>query len=187
MRIVVCQSGIDVAKDELVVSIDGARPFTRPNDPQGCFEVAQLVGAGGVVHLEATGGYERLVRRTLVEAGIRVALHNPLKVRRLAQAQGVRAKTDRVDAKVLSGVGCLLPQTKVKSLSRQHLADHSRAIDALKAHVCECKKRMAMPELDEFARQLYAQAIQATRALHRSTTVRESTRKGPGSARATKG
>lgn len=159
MNIVVAQTGIDVAKNELVVSINQAKPFAVPNTPQGCLDLIARLPQGGTVHLEASGGYERLVRRILVERGFSVAVHNPLKPRRMAQAQGTRAKTDPVDAKVLARSGHLLPQEKLKSNSRQQLADHSRAIDTLKATVAEYKLRLAMPELDPIAREILTASI----------------------------
>lgn len=160
MNIVTPQTGIDVAKDELVVSIQESKPFAIPNDEKHCLELASRLPKEGVVHLEASGGYERLVRRVLTEAGIKVLVHNPLKPRRLAQALGVKAKTDPVDAKVLSRSGALLPEGSVKSIIRQQLADHSRAIDTLRTQVGKFKKQMGMPELDSEAQKIYAGVIQ---------------------------
>lgn len=50
------------------------------------------------VGLEASGGYEREVLDTLQDAGFAIALFNPLRVRRFAEAKGRLAKNDRVDA-----------------------------------------------------------------------------------------
>lgn len=159
MNIVVPQIGIDVSKDELVVSIDEGKPLALANTTQACRELAELLSKDGVVHIEASGGYERLVHRTLSEAGIKVVLHNPLKPRRMAQAMGVKAKTDLVDARMLSKTGAMLPESSPKSTGRQQLTDHSRAIDAMRAHVSDCKKRMKTSELDSVARQLYADCV----------------------------
>jgi transposase len=159
LNIVIPQTGIDVAKDELVVSINQGKPFVVVNSTDGCRELVGLLPKVGVVHIEASGGYERLVQRTLCQAGIKVVLHNPLKPRRLAQALGVRAKTDPVDAKTLSRTGALLPEGSVKSLDRQQLADHSRAIEALRDHLGEYKRRSKIPELDPVARQLFVECI----------------------------
>lgn len=159
MDILTSQVGIDVSLDELVVSVDQNRPLLAPNTESGCDEVIRYIPVGSVVHLEATGGYERLIRRKLTEAGLKVVLHNPLKARRLAQSQGIKAKTDSVDAKVLSKSGQLLPERKVKSISRQELADHSRAIQTLKETIAGFRKRAGMPELDQSARDLYVACI----------------------------
>jgi transposase len=159
MDIVSPQIGIDIAKDELVVSIDQGKPFALPNTDKGCLELASRIPKNSTVHLEATGGYERLVRRILTEAGIKVVLHNPLKARRIAQGQGTKAKTDQVDAKGLSKNGALMPEKDIKSMTRQQLTDHSRAIDVLRDIVADHKKRMKMPELDAQARKIYAKSI----------------------------
>jgi transposase len=60
-------------------------------DPVGCLIV-----------LEATGGYERQVVADLLDAGYRVAVVNPKRVRDFARALGLVAKTDRLDARVLA-------------------------------------------------------------------------------------
>jgi transposase len=57
------------------------------------------------VVVEATGGYERALVTTLVEAGYRVAVVNPRYVRDFAKALGILAKTDRIDALVLARFG----------------------------------------------------------------------------------
>lgn len=58
----------------------------------------------GIV-LEATGGYERLAAQELRAAGLPVAVINPQQVREFARATGTRAKTDRLDARVLARFG----------------------------------------------------------------------------------
>ena len=159
MNIVDPQVGIDVSKLELMSSIDQAKPFALKNNLEGCMQLVSRLTAGAVVHIEATGGYERLVHRTLENNGFKVVLHNPLNTRRMAQAQGTRAKTDPVDAKALSRDGAKLPEGSLKPLELQRLADHSRAIDELQELVAGLKKRLSMPELDEQAAKMYQQAI----------------------------
>lgn len=58
-----------------------------------------------LVVLEATGGYERAVVTALDAAGIAVSVRNPMQIRRFAQSLGKRAKTDRLDAKLLAHYG----------------------------------------------------------------------------------
>lgn len=52
--------------------------------------------------MEATGGYERGLRKALLEAGFEVRLLNPLRVRLYARSLGRNAKNDKVDARVIS-------------------------------------------------------------------------------------
>ena len=51
---------------------------------------------------EPTGGYERLLATLLAEAGVLARRVHPNKVRAYARACGQQAKTDRLDAQVLS-------------------------------------------------------------------------------------
>jgi transposase len=55
-----------------------------------------------LVVVEATGGYERLLVKSLLKAKVPVARVNPLRVRRFAQSRGILAKTDTLDAAVLA-------------------------------------------------------------------------------------
>ena len=54
---------------------------------------------------EATGGYEQALVQALQKADIPVSVLNPAHVRAAAQAQGQRAKTDRIDAAMLTDYG----------------------------------------------------------------------------------
>jgi transposase len=62
---------------------------------------APLIG----VVLEATGGLETPVASALAAAGLPVAVVNPRQVREFARGSGQRAKTDRLDARVLARFG----------------------------------------------------------------------------------
>ena len=55
-----------------------------------------------LVVVEATGKWHRELRRSLGASGIPVAVIDPYRVRMFARAQGIFAKTDRLDAKVLA-------------------------------------------------------------------------------------
>jgi len=50
---------------------------------------------------EATGGYERPLLRRLFASGVNVSVINPARVRAFAKSEGLKAKTDKIDAKVL--------------------------------------------------------------------------------------
>jgi transposase len=97
--------GIDVCKKYLDVYVEGNQGTTRvENNAEG---IAQLVEQMKVVQprliaMEATGGYERRAAKALSEAGFPVATLNPTRVRRFAQAMGVLAKTDKIDAKMIT-------------------------------------------------------------------------------------
>lgn len=108
--------GIDVAKGWLDVADGSAGPLTRvTNDVAGVEALVEAWVADpptGIV-LEATGGYERLAVRILEAAGLPVAVINPRQVREFARATGTRAKTDRLDARLLARFGaCLQPERR---------------------------------------------------------------------------
>ena len=97
--------GIDVsrAKLDLAIEPDGTT-WSIGNTTAEVRELAAELAqsAPKLVLVEATGGFERLVVDLLTEAGVPVRVENPRKVRAFAQALGVLAKTDKVDAKLLA-------------------------------------------------------------------------------------
>lgn len=102
-----CWVGVDVAKATLDVCVSHpAQALSVPNDPAG---IQTLIGTLHDLHptlvgLEATGGLERAVVAALLVAPLPVAVVDPRQVRRLAEALGYLAKTDRLDARVLAHV-----------------------------------------------------------------------------------
>ncbi len=108
--------GIDVSKKHLDVSCPslGIVKLQVPNTGEG-FEILletladrhpQLLQKFEVCFVcEQSGGYEKALRKTLQARGLACALPNPASVRNFAKSCGAHAKTDPVDAKVLSAVG----------------------------------------------------------------------------------
>lgn len=97
--------GIDVSKRWLEVHIhEEAESQTIGNDAEGLRSlIAYLQGVQPVlIVFEATGGYENRAVQALREAGFAVAVVNPTRVRRFAEALGILAKTDRIDARVIA-------------------------------------------------------------------------------------
>jgi len=100
--------GIDVSKARLDVDclpVSTARQFS--NDAGGIAALVQWLLGSGVerIVVEATGGYEIAVASALAAAGLPVVVVNPKRVRDFAKAQGVLAKSDRLDARVLALFG----------------------------------------------------------------------------------
>lgn len=54
------------------------------------------------VILEATGGYEKRLKFALIQAGIDVKIINPTRSRAFSRAFNQLAKTDKIDAEILS-------------------------------------------------------------------------------------
>lgn len=57
------------------------------------------------VVMEATGVHDRLLRHALAKAGVGFSRHNPAHTHHYAKSTRRRAKTDRLDARMLSGYG----------------------------------------------------------------------------------
>jgi transposase len=100
-------TGLDIAKSslqlhlanqlyELTNEVSGHRKLVKHLRAQGC--PVQVV-------CEATGGYEKPVLNALHAAGIPVSLVEAGRVRHFARAKGLRAKTDPIDAAVLTEYG----------------------------------------------------------------------------------
>lgn len=97
--------GIDVSKDTLVVhSIPDGQALQVAYDDAGieamCRRLVAL--APTLIVLEATGGLEVRVATELAARGLPVAVVNPRQVRDYAKSTGELAKTDRLDAAMLS-------------------------------------------------------------------------------------
>ena len=100
-----CFIGIDVAQATLDLAVrPTAETWQVPNDEAGITTlVSQLQAlAPTLIVLEATGGYQGPVTAALATAGLPVVVVNPRQVRAFAQAVGILAKTDRIDARVIA-------------------------------------------------------------------------------------
>ena len=97
--------GIDVSKDHLDIAVrPGGEAFTVERNAAGVEQLAERLRtlSPHVVALEATGGFETVAAATLAAAGLPVVIVNPAQVRSFAKAIGQRAKTDPIDAGVIS-------------------------------------------------------------------------------------
>jgi len=97
--------GIDVAKDTLDVAVrPTAETWQVANEAAGINVLVAQLGsiAPALVVLEATGGFEGPLLAALAVAAVPAVRVNPRQVRAFAQAIGLLAKTDRIDARVLA-------------------------------------------------------------------------------------
>ena len=100
--------GIDVAKAKFDCAWLCQGKFkTRvfANTPQGFEELRTWLSALGghpLLCMEATGSYHEALATHLADTGYRVAVVNPLRIKRFAEAELVRAKTDRLDARLIA-------------------------------------------------------------------------------------
>ena len=93
---------IDIAKHTLQVQSDSSALSVAYN-PQGLKQLRALIQQhqNPMVIAEASGGYERKLMSMLMEHHIAVALINPRLARAFAQSEGIKAKTDPIDARML--------------------------------------------------------------------------------------
>jgi transposase len=118
--------GVDVSKDWLDVAVWPAGQSVRvANDRAGRGDLMRrLKRIGGLqgVGFEASGGYERGLLKALLDAQLPARRINPRRVRQFAQACGVLAKNDRIDAVMIARFTATLPG---------RLAQSNRAAEAL--------------------------------------------------------
>src|SRR5690606_11017302 len=119
-------AGLDIAKLNLQLHMDG-RFHDLHNTAAGHGQLLELLAAHSTVQIicEATGGYERDVVAALHQAAVLVSVLNPARVRHFARATGQRAKTDQIDAALLTAYGqSLHPQpTPARTAQEQQLAE----------------------------------------------------------------
>lgn len=163
MHIETVHIGIDVSKGALDIDPFDLKAPRVKNTPVGINKLIKRISAFParvIVCCEATGGYEKLLCRMLPEAGIEVACANALRVRRFAESQGILAKTDAIDARVLSQFSQKndlrtikplppwheelkaflvrrdeLVQIRKKELSRLDPAPHPKAAELIREHI----------------------------------------------------
>lgn len=100
-----CFVGIDVSKDRLDVHVrPSGDAFAVSRDAEGLEHLVERLGAlaPGLIVLEATGGFEMTVAAALGAARLPAAVVNPRQIREFARSTGRLAKTDRLDAEVIS-------------------------------------------------------------------------------------
>lgn len=102
--------GCDVSKTTLDIFDPACGKAQRiANNENAAARLAgDLAGRDVIVVMEATGPYDRTLRSALDAAKARYARVNPARARRFAQAAGLLAKTDAVDAKMLAALGSAL-------------------------------------------------------------------------------
>ena len=111
---------VDIAKDSLQVQAPNYACALK-YDMHTLQEWIARIPADTIIVFEATGGYERTLMQTLIDHRIAYALVGPDRVRAFAKSEGVKAKTDRIDAKML------LRFAEQKQLDQSNPPDRQRA------------------------------------------------------------
>lgn len=144
--------GIDVSKDSLELATDEkGKTLCLSNNEDGINKLLAAIkhagGNVGAVVLEATGGFERLAAVALCRAGLPVMVINPRQARDFAKAMGHLAKTDAIDARVLSHFACMLHQSDRRERLLMKLPDANQ--EALQGMVTRRKQLIQMVVAEE--------------------------------------
>ncbi len=111
---------IDIAKDSLQVQAPNYACALK-YDKETLLEWIAHTPKDTIIVFEATGGYERTLMQILIDHHIAYALVGPDRVRAFAKSEGVKAKTDPIDAKML------LRFAEQKQLTPSNPPDRQRA------------------------------------------------------------
>jgi len=146
--------GLDIAKDSFQVNLQNQN-FSLPNTKAGQRRLlVQLQSCAGpvLVVCEATGGYEQAVVAACHAARIAVAVVEPARVRHFAKACAVRAKTDRIDAALLTEFGRQTsPQAQApldpNTAALRELSRHRGQLQALLQDTWQQRRHLTLPLL----------------------------------------
>jgi transposase len=97
-------AGIDAGQRFLDVGLaPSGKTFRMPNAAEGIATLVERLAQQGVrrVVLEAIGPYAQHLVAALSVAGFEVGIVNPRRIKAFRDAEGRRAKTDRLDARLL--------------------------------------------------------------------------------------
>jgi transposase len=112
--------GLDIAKSSLQLHLAG-QLHRLTNNAKGHQQLLKLLRDHRAAHLicEASGGYEQSVMQILHGAAVPVSLIEAGRIRHFAKAKGLRAKTDPIDAAVLTQYGLAVQPQPTPALPAQ--------------------------------------------------------------------
>lgn len=127
--------GVDVSKDVVDVAIFSESKYALhqvKNDKKSLFKFFSKIKEVEKSHviMEATGIYHLVLFRTLVKLGFDTSVVNPLIIKRYSEVKMMRAKTDKVDAKLIALYGFeLKPQlSKLPDKIQEHIFSLFKAV-----------------------------------------------------------
>lgn len=103
--------GIDVGKSSLDIFIfELDIHWQEENSPEAIKRLITVLKRYKLTRIlvEATGGYERNFVEACAEKSLPVIIVQPVQVRQFAKAQGILAKTDKIDARLIAMFGKVL-------------------------------------------------------------------------------
>ncbi len=127
--------GVDIGKEWLDTA-QGPERRRFSNKARGRKELVSWLGQRDrVVQVicEASGGYERELVQALQQSGLEVSLVQASRVRQFARARGLWAKTDRIDAGLLTLYGEAIAPAPTRAWSAEQ--ERLRALDRQRRHL----------------------------------------------------
>lgn len=146
-------AGVDVSKLKLDAGVhETGEVIQVANTAVGISELVGWLKAREVdrVGMEATGGYERLLRGSAEAAGLETVVHQPIEVRRYAQLKRWKAKTDRLDALLIAAATAQVDAVKAAQDPRLHeMAERLTVYEQITDQAAELKTFMEHVTLDD--------------------------------------
>lgn len=158
--------GIDVAKATLQIDLQG-ESRKLPNTKAGHQTLLGLLPEDAFIIMESTGSYHIAPMECFQAAGIPVAIVNPVRVKQFGKARGTLAKTDPVDAALLTDFGrAFLPSpTPPRDPERVLLGELVNLRDTLGAQITMWNNLVEHQQSAHARRLSAAQARAATKAM----------------------
>lgn len=103
--------GIDIGKSMLDVCIFEPDIYLQyPNTPQGIRELLKKLSRYNLTRIlvEATGGYERNLVEACAEKELPIIIVQPTQIRQFGKAQGIIAKTDKLDSRLIAQFSAIM-------------------------------------------------------------------------------
>jgi len=151
--------GIDVSKSWLDIHVLPSTVTLRvPNTGHGLRKLKRWLARFDValIVVEATGKWHRQACRSLNADGFRIAVVDPFRVRAFAKAQGILAKTDRLDACVLASFAAVM-NPAIRPPAPEALENLAELVTAREGAVAEqtaLKNQLAAAAMSFLKRQL---------------------------------
>jgi transposase len=155
--------GIDVSKDKFDVAyshLTKGKTFAYTKAGLKKFLLSLKEFDEPFICLEATGGLERELARTLHENGCSVAVVNPRQIRNFARASNQLAKTDQIDARIISQFAeTMQPRTTLAlTTSQQKIRDFTARRRQLSKMLVQERNRLGST-VDKDIRKMIQQVI----------------------------
>ena len=144
--------GVDVGKSQLdLYLLERDRALSVPNDEHAIASLVRRLRRYRLerIVIEATGRLEQPFVRAALAAGLPVVVVSPLKVRRFADAIGLLAKTDAIDARLIARFAAAVkpvarPASDANAQTIKDLVVRRRQLVSLRT--MEKNRRQVMPQ-----------------------------------------